>query len=486
MSRARADARALELLRQVGIADPEHRIRSYPHELSGGTRQRVMIAIALSSEPKVLLCDEPTTALDVTIQAQILRLLVDLQRGDGARRSCSSRTNWRSSASCARTSASCTPAGSWRPAPRRPCSRARCTRTRSGCCARRSISTSSWSAPVPIPGSLPDPLRRPAGAPFHPRCFLATPECETSRRGAGAGRARAAPAPACTSTELVAEDGGPCSSRPRGPPPTVKQTGPTRRTAAMTEPLLAVRDLKATSTCRLRGGPRRRRRVAGRGRRRDRRPRRRVRLRQDDHRPLHHGRGRAATAARCCSTAPSLDSRRSVGAAASGADGLPGPGHVAEPAHVRARRCWRSCCACTDWCPRDQVERRCRELMGLRRAAGRGPRRAIRTSSRGDSGSASPSRGRWPWSRACWSPTSRCPRWTSPCRRRSCSCSTSCASDWGSPSCSSRTTWRWCVISRTGWRSCTSAASPRSAPRDALFGDPRAPYTRCCSRRRRG
>jgi len=84
LDRSAAEARATEMLRLVGIPEPAQRLRQYPHELSGGMRQRVMIAMALACNPKLLIADEPTTALDVTVQAQILDLMRQLKSKTGA------------------------------------------------------------------------------------------------------------------------------------------------------------------------------------------------------------------------------------------------------------------------------------------------------------------------------------------------------------------------------------------------------------------
>jgi oligopeptide/dipeptide ABC transporter ATP-binding protein len=82
-TRAESKSRAVELLRRVGVPDPENRARFWPHEMSGGLKQRVVISMALACESEILLCDEPTTALDVTIQAQIVDLLRELQKQEG-------------------------------------------------------------------------------------------------------------------------------------------------------------------------------------------------------------------------------------------------------------------------------------------------------------------------------------------------------------------------------------------------------------------
>lgn len=83
LTKEQREQRCIELLKAVGISNPESRLKSYPHQFSGGMRQRVVIAIALAANPKLIIADEPTTALDVTIQAQILRLMSDLVRKQG-------------------------------------------------------------------------------------------------------------------------------------------------------------------------------------------------------------------------------------------------------------------------------------------------------------------------------------------------------------------------------------------------------------------
>jgi peptide/nickel transport system ATP-binding protein len=82
--REEADRIAVDIFRQVGISNPEQRLKEYPHQLSGGMRQRAMIAMALASNPAILIADEPTTALDVTIQAQVLKLINDLKKNKGS------------------------------------------------------------------------------------------------------------------------------------------------------------------------------------------------------------------------------------------------------------------------------------------------------------------------------------------------------------------------------------------------------------------
>ena len=147
LDRKAATKRAIELLDQVGIPGAKERLKNYPHQFSGGMRQRVMIAMALACEPKLLIADEPTTALDVTIQAQILDLLRELvQRPGHGPRPHHARPRRRGRHVRARAG-DVRRARSSRRAPRTRSSRRRVIRTRSGSCRASRDSTSVAGSP---------------------------------------------------------------------------------------------------------------------------------------------------------------------------------------------------------------------------------------------------------------------------------------------------------------------------------------------------
>jgi oligopeptide/dipeptide ABC transporter ATP-binding protein len=174
--RRTARAMAIDLLRQVGINDPEKRVDAYPHQLSGGMRQRVMIAIAIACNPKVLIADEPTTALDVTVQAQIIALL---RRFQAERRMALIFVTHdlklveeiadQVAVMYASQIVEQGPASAVFAHPRHPY-----TKALLACTPHRGQRGSRF---VPIPGALPDPLAPPMGCRFHPRCGFAQPVC---------------------------------------------------------------------------------------------------------------------------------------------------------------------------------------------------------------------------------------------------------------------------------------------------------------------
>jgi peptide/nickel transport system ATP-binding protein/oligopeptide transport system ATP-binding protein len=192
-SRSEARETALELMRKVGIPDPARRAQAYPHELSGGMRQRVMIAIALSCEPRLILCDEPTTALDVTIQDQILKLLSAMRRDLGVSVVFVTHDLAVVAETCERIAVmyagqvveTGTVDEVFR-APRHPYTLGLLRSVPRFDVVRQSLDS--------IPGQPPDLVAPPTGCPFQPRCGFAREDClegDFPLRRLGPGRATA-------------------------------------------------------------------------------------------------------------------------------------------------------------------------------------------------------------------------------------------------------------------------------------------------------
>ncbi|CAN1496234.1 oligopeptide transporter ATP-binding component [Rhabdaerophilaceae bacterium] len=177
LSRSSARAEALQLFRRVGIADPERRLGAFPHEMSGGMRQRVMIAIAIANRPSLLIADEPTTALDVTVQAQILELLADLKREAGLSMIFISHSLGvvaeiadRVLVMYAGQMVEEGPVSDVFATPLHPYTRALLAAVPEG-----------DAPPAPIAGLVPPPHAFPAGCRFQPRCAFAAAECSDAQ-----------------------------------------------------------------------------------------------------------------------------------------------------------------------------------------------------------------------------------------------------------------------------------------------------------------
>jgi dipeptide transport system ATP-binding protein len=182
-------ARVVELLVQVGIPDAAHRTRAFPHQLSGGMCQRVMIAMALACRPRLLIADEPTTALDVTIQAQILDLLLALKRDTGMALvlvthdlGVVAETADRVLVQYAGAQVESAPAAALFADPHHPYTAALLAALPERATGKRLLA---------IPGLVPGPADRPPGCLYAPRCAFARPRCQTVPVQAGTDHGRA-------------------------------------------------------------------------------------------------------------------------------------------------------------------------------------------------------------------------------------------------------------------------------------------------------
>jgi len=183
LTREERNARAIELFQQVGIPEPEARLRAFPHQLSGGMNQRAMIAMAISCKPKLLIADEPTTALDVTIQAQILELLTSLQQETGMvlvlithDMGVVAETAEQVSVQYAGQKVEQQEVGALFKTPHHPYTAALLS----------ALPERATSKHLPtIPGVVPGQFDRPSGCLFSPRCEFADDRCRTEPPGVG-------------------------------------------------------------------------------------------------------------------------------------------------------------------------------------------------------------------------------------------------------------------------------------------------------------
>lgn len=202
MSKDEARAECIRLLKTVHIPEPERRMQAFPHQLSGGMAQRVMIAMAISCSPTLLIADEPTTGLDVTTEHQILELLREMRDVTGAGvilithdLNMAAEVCDRITVMYAGNTAETAPVETFFTAPRHPYTL--------GLLASRPRLGEEGDIPT-IPGNVPDLINRPGGCPFHPRCRWASDLCaeqEPELRTVGAGHTVA-----CHHTEVVARD----------------------------------------------------------------------------------------------------------------------------------------------------------------------------------------------------------------------------------------------------------------------------------------
>jgi oligopeptide/dipeptide ABC transporter ATP-binding protein len=178
MSKSRAKERATELLQLVNIPEPERRLKAFPHQLSGGMAQRVMIAMAISCGPQLLIADEPTTGLDVTIEFQIIQLLKEMRDLTGTSVIVITHDLNMAAEVCDRIMVMYAgkvveqaPVREFFTKPSHPYTL--------GLLASRPSLSGGDEIPT-IPGNVPDLIQRPTGCAFHPRCRWATEECVTT------------------------------------------------------------------------------------------------------------------------------------------------------------------------------------------------------------------------------------------------------------------------------------------------------------------